>query len=289
VRVSGYASGVALLLMTSLIYASTFVIIKDATDSIHPLTFVLLRFATATLALLPLARKTLRGATRALWQRCITAGVLFGAGFLFQTAALARIDAGRTGFITGLYVVATPLLALVLFRYPLTRRAACSIVLAVLGMLLLSYSPGSDLAGDGFALAAALVFAGHVIAVERFPLYTDWRFAALVQCASVVATSSALAVATGTPLMATNDEAWLAILFAGVAATALTLPIQVVAQRHVPAGQTALLFALEAPFAALFGTVIRSEPLTALGLAGCALMFLATVLTSFTPRPIERV
>lgn len=288
-KTSGYASGVTLLLMTSLIYASTFVIIKDATDSIHPLTFVFLRFAAATLALLPLARASLRDSSRHIWGRCITAGVLFGAGFLFQTAALARIDAGRTGFITGLYVVATPLLALLLFRYPLTRRAMLSIGLAVAGMGLLSYTPGSDLAGDGFALAAALVFAGHVIAVERFPLYTDWRFAALVQCAAAVVTSGGLAVATGTPLLATTSEGWVAVLFAGIAATALTLPIQVVAQRHVPAGQTALLFALEAPFAALFGVVLRGEPITALGLAGCTLMFLATLLTSFAPRPIERV
>jgi len=290
------------LLMLAAIWGATFFMVKDATSGYPVLAFLSVRFAIASGALLPITLRSIRQTghypTRKEWRLGIGAGVLFCGGYIFQTFALRLIDSGRAGFITGLYVVLVPILALLLLRYRITRNVFFGMILAFLGMALLGYAPGGNLLGDGLAFACALSFAAHIIAVEKMPRTANWRFMALLQSATVMTLSFALliglaatrgcdaglckALSTVADPIPTSIPpiVWAVAAFTGLLATAAGLAIQVWAQRHLPPSNAALIFALESPFSLVFGVVFRSEVLTLMGVLGCAFIFAGTLVTN---------
>jgi drug/metabolite transporter (DMT)-like permease len=290
------------LLTVAAIWGSTFFMIKDATQSFPVMAFLTLRFTIAALVLLPFVLLEIRRRgvlpTRHEWLWGIGAGVLFTAGYIFQTFALRTVDAGRAGFITGLYVIFVPFLGLIVLRQPIERRVLLGGTLAFFGMVFLGYAPGGTLLGDVLALLCALAYAAHILAIGQMPRTADWRFLALAQALTVAVLCGALL-----PILAAvrtcNVEICLAIApfadplpsdlplnvlavaaFTGIFATAFGLMVQVWAQRILPPSDAALIFALEAPFAVLFGVLFLNEVLTALGLAGCALIFSSTLVVT---------
>lgn len=299
VRRARWLAGVALLSLAA-IWGATFFMVKDATSSFPVLAFLVVRFAIAALALLPLALTAPRRANppRGAWRWGVGAGLLFASGYVFQTFALRLIDSGRAGFLTGLYVIMVPFLALVLLRYSLSVRVLLGAVLALIGMALLGYAPGSDLVGDVLALLCALGFALHILVLEKMPRDADWRTMALLQSVVVMGVSAMLL-----PLLASAhgcDSAlclalepfadplptsippivWAVAAFTGLLATAFGLSVQVWAQRILPPSEAALIFALESPFSVVFGIVFRNEALTLVGLLGCVLIFAGTLVTT---------
>jgi drug/metabolite transporter (DMT)-like permease len=287
----------ASLLGIAAVWGATFFMVKDVTSTFPVLAFLVIRFVLASVSLIPLAWHGRRWPTRQEWQWGLIGGVTFCAGYVFQTFSMRLIDSGRTGFITGLYVVMVPILALVLLRHTMTLRVIGGTVLAFVGLTLLSYSPGGSLLGDGLALLCALSFALQIIAVEKFPRNADWRLMSLIQagvvaaiCAVLLPLLAALRTcqsALCAPLLVLADPlptslplvVLLVAAFTGVVATAVGLALQVWAQRMIPPGDAALIYAMESPFSALFGFLFRGEMLTSGGLLGCGLI-LAGMLTT---------
>ncbi len=290
------------LLSIAAIWGSTFFMIKDATQTFPVLAFLTLRFVIAALVLLPFVLREIqqRGIlpTRREWAWGIGGGILFAAGYIFQTFALRTVDAGRAGFITGLYVIFVPFLGLLVLRQPIERRVLIGSALALIGMVLLGYAPGGTLLGDVLALLCALAYAAHILAIGEMPRSADWRFLALAQALTVAVLCGALLLImaavrechtdiclafapfadplpTGLPL-----NVLLVAAFTGVLATAFGLMVQVWAQRILPPSDAALIFALEAPFAVFFGVIFLNEVVTLLALAGCALIFSGTLVVT---------
>ncbi|PJF35688.1 MAG: hypothetical protein CUN49_09300 [Candidatus Thermofonsia Clade 1 bacterium] len=290
------------LLSVAAIWGSTFFMIKEATQGFPVLAFLTLRFAIAAVALVPLTARAVqrRGAmpTRREWAWGIGAGLLFTAGYVFQTFALRTVDAGRAGFITGLYVIFVPFLGLLFLRQPIERRVLLGGTLAFFGMALLGYAPGGTLLGDILAILCALAYAAHILAIGQMPRTADWRFLALAQALTVAVVCGALL-----PIMAAVRQCsaelcavlapfadplptdlplkvLLVAAFTGLFATAFGLVVQVWAQRILPPSDAALIFALEAPFAVLFGVLFLNEVLTLVGLAGCLLIFSSTLVVT---------
>ncbi|MFQ3535572.1 MAG: DMT family transporter [Aggregatilineales bacterium] len=290
------------LLSIAAIWGSTFFMIKDATQTFPVLAFLTLRFVIAALVLLPFVLREIqrRGIlpTQREWAWGIGGGILFAAGYIFQTFALRTVDAGRAGFVTGLYVIFVPFLGLLVLRQPIERRVLVGSALALIGMVLLGYAPGGTLLGDVLALLCALAYAAHILAIGEMPRSADWRFLALAQALTVAVLCGALLpimaavrgchtdiclaftpfadpLPTGLPL-----NVLLVAAFTGVLATAFGLMVQVWAQRILPPSDAALIFALEAPFAVLFGVIFLNEVVTLLALAGCALIFSGTLVVT---------
>ncbi len=282
------------LLGIAAVWGATFFMVKDVTSSFPVLAFLALRFTLASVALLPLALGARRRPTRTEWIWGLAGGGAFCGGYIFQTFSLRLIDSGRTGFITGLYVVMVPILALLL-RHPLTPRVIVGAALALVGLTLLSYAPGGDLLGDVLAFLCALSFALQIIAVEKFPRGADWRGMSLIQSGFVAIVCGLLlpvqavvrTCQTCTALLPFADPlpgslplvVVVVAAFTGLVATAMGLAVQVWAQRILPPSDTALIFAMESPFSALFGFLFRGEILTSGGLLGCGLI-LAGMLTT---------
>src|SRR5262249_8372840 len=193
-------------------------------------------------------------------------------------AGLERTSVSSTGFITGLYVVLTPLFALALYRVRIGRAAWLGVALATAGLALLSGVHGGSLAGDLLVLAGAAVFALQIVLMERYaPRYDAFAFT-LVEMAAAFAGLLVVAVAAGQLGVPRGWTVWGALLVTGVFASALAFLAQTWAQRRASATQTALAFSLEPVWAAFFGFTLAGDRLGAAGWFGCAVIMAGIVL-----------
>lgn len=263
----------ATLALIALIWGSTFVLVKNALDAIEPMTFVGWRFWLASVFLVILFWRRMRGLTRGEALAGGLIGIWLALGYIFQTIGLQTTTSAKAGFITGLSVVIVPVLATLLLRRPPGRGAVAGIVAATVGLGLLSLDRDLSVqSGDLWVLGCAFAFALHIVTVSRYSPHFDAVRLAVVQIATVAVLATGAAFAFETPRAGLPGDTWFAIAFTGVAATALAFGLQVYVQRFTTPTHTALLFSLEPVFAALFGWALASEVLGARELAGCGLI-----------------
>jgi drug/metabolite transporter (DMT)-like permease len=271
------------LLFVTAIWGVTFVQVKDAVALYPLLAFLALRFAIASVVLAPLAAPRLRSLGGRGTAAGAIIGVLLAAGFALQTEGLARTTVSSTGFITGLYVVLTPLVALAAFRDRSAPRAWGGVSLALVGLALLSGVHRGRLLGDGLVLASALVQACQIVAVSRFaPRYDPLALTFAELVVSCVGFCIA-AAAAGDLVVPRGWTVWGALLVTGLFASAFAYAVQSWVQQRTTATRAALVFTLEAPFAALFGYLLDGDRLGAAGWVGCAAILAGIVLAE--PRP----
>ena len=267
----------AVLVAVTAVWGVTFVQVKDAV-AIYPLfAFLALRFAIASCTLAPPGLRRLRGLGSRGLGAGVLAGSLIGAGYVLQTAGLERTTVSSTGFITGMYVVLTPLLALAVFRVRLGAAAWLGVVLATAGLALLSGVHAGSAAGDLLVLAGAAVYSLQIVLMERFaPRYDAVAFT-LVEMLTAFAGLLAVALAAGQLGVPHGWTVWGALLVTGVFASALAFLAQTWAQRRASATQTALAFSLEPVWTAFFGFTLAGDRLGAVAWLGCIVIMAGIV------------
>jgi drug/metabolite transporter (DMT)-like permease len=260
------------LVAVTAVWGVTFVQVKDAV-ALYPLfAFLAVRFAIASATLAVPAARRVRLLGRRGVAAALLAGSLLGGGYALQTAGLERTSVSATGFITGLQTVLTPLLALVLFRMRARQAAWIGAGLATIGLALLTGVHRGSIAGDLLVLAGAASYALQIVLMGRFaPRYDALAFT-LVEMLVSFAGLAAVAVALGEIEAPRGWTVWGALLVTGVFASALAFLAQTWAQRRTTATRTALAFALEPVWAALFGITLAGDRLPAAGWAGCAVI-----------------
>ncbi len=260
------------------IWGLTFVQVQDAL-ALYPLfAFLAVRFLISTLVLAPFALGSLRDLPRSGYVAGIGVGTLLAAAYGLQTAGLELTTVTSTGFITGLYVVFTPLLALALFGTRVPPSLWVGVALAVIGLLLLNGVPGGSTLGNALVLANAIFQAFQITAMERFAPRYDPRALTFLQMATAFVGFMVIAVALGELEVPHGATVWGALLVTGIFAGALGYLIATWVQAQTTAARAALVFTLEAPFAALFGVLLADEILGWAGLLGCAVMMTGIVL-----------
>jgi drug/metabolite transporter (DMT)-like permease len=268
---------VALVVVTA-IWGYTFVPVQEAV-AVYPLfAFLAVRFAISTATLAPFALGSLRTLPRAGWAAGVGAGTLLAAAYGLQTAGLELTTVTSTGFITGLYVVFTPLIALAAFHTPVPAPVWIGVVLSLAGLLLLSGVPGGSWAGNLLVLGNAVAQSLQIVAMERFAPRYDARALTFLQMSVAFAGFTVIAVAAGQVEAPPDAKTWYALVVTGVFAGALGYLVATWVQSRTTAARAALVFTLEAPFAALFGVLLLSETLGWAGLLGCAVMLTGIVL-----------
>ena len=261
----------ALALVTA-VWGVTFVQVKDAV-AVYPLfAFLAVRFAIASAALAPVGARRVGRLGRTGIVAGAFGGLLIAAGFALQTAGLERTSVSSTGFITGMYVVLTPLLALVLFRARAGRAAWTGVVLATLGLALLSGIRGGSPLGDLLVLAGAAVYSLQILLVDRFARRHDAYAFTLVEMLVAFAGLLAIALALGQLSVPHGWTVWGALIVTGVFASAAAFLAQTWAQKRATATQTALAFSLEPVWTAFFGYTLAGDRLGATGWIGCAVI-----------------
>ncbi len=266
------------LVAVTAIWGYTFVPVQEAL-AVYPLfAFLAVRFAISTAALAPFAWRSLRRLPPAGWAAGVGAGSLLAAAYGFQTAGLELTTVTSTGFITGLYVVFTPLIALAAWGTPVPAPVWIGVVLALAGLALLNGAPGGSLEGNLLVLANAVAQSLQIAAMERFaPRYDPRALTVLQMCVAFVG-FTVVALAAGQVEAPPDAKTWYALVVTGVFAGAFGYLVATWVQSRTTAARAALVFTLEAPFAALFGVLLLSESLGWAGWAGCAVMLTGIVL-----------
>ena len=271
-------SALPALVAVTAVWGLTFVQVKDAVEVYPVMPFLALRFAIAALVLAPFAARRVRGLGRRGAGSAAIAGALLAGGYTLQTLGLERTSVSSAGFVTGMYVVLTPLIALVCFHMRVGRAVWGGVALATLGLALLAGVHGGGLRGDLLVLAGAAVYSLQIVLMERYaPRYDPLGFTLVEMLASF----GVLAVAAVPTFEVPHGwTVWGALLVTGIFASALAFLVQTWAQRMTSATQTALVFTLEPVWAALFGYWLAGDRLGAAGWAGCAAIMGGIVLAS---------
>ena len=261
------------LVFVTVVWGVTFVQVKDAV-AIYPLfAFLALRFAIGSLALFPFAVVRAR---RGPWKRGAVVGALLGVlvagAYAFQTVGLVHTTVSGSGVLTGLYVVMTPLLALVLLRRRIEPATWLAVALAGLGFAMLSGIPQGSRSGDALVLVSALLWAAQIVLMERYAPLFDPLILALSEMATCLVCFSAIALARGEISVPRGWVVWGALLVTGLLASAFAFLVQSWAQQQMSAVRTAVVFALEPVFAAVFGVLLAGDRLGWLGWGGCAVI-----------------
>jgi drug/metabolite transporter (DMT)-like permease len=268
----------AVLVAVTAVWGVTFVQVKDAV-ALYPLfAFLAVRFAIASGTLLVPAWARLRALSRDGALGAALAGVLLGSGYVLQTAGLERTSVSSTGFITGMYVVLTPLLAFALFRARIGLATWAGVALATLGLALLSGVHGGSVVGDLLVLAGAAVYSLQIVLLERYAPRHDPLAFTFVEMVAAFAGLLAVAVAAGQLGVPRGWTVWGALLVTGVFASALAFLAQSWAQQQASATQTALAFSLEPVWTAFFGFALAGDRLGATAWVGCAVIMAGIVL-----------
>ena len=265
------------LVAVTAVWGVTFVQVKDAV-AIYPLfAFLAVRYAIATGALALAGGTRVSTLGRSGWTAGALVGSLLGLGIGLQTAGLERTTVSSTGFITGLYVVFTPVFGLALFRASVAVEVWLGVAFALAGLAMLSGVPVGTTGGNLLVLASAAAQALQIVALERYAGRYDAIALTLVQMAVCLATFLVIALALGQLEVPRGWTVWGALLVTGLFASALAYLIQVWAQRRLSAARIAIVFSLETVFAGIFGYWLSGDRLGWLGWGGCVLILAGIV------------
>jgi len=252
------------------VWGWTFVVVKNAIAEYPTLPFLQLRFILAFLVMAVLVRRL---PTRRELLVGLAAGTVLAAGYLTQTVGLSLISPGNAGLITGLLVLFTPLLDRV-FGVPLRRRTIVAVIVAVIGIGMLTGGPSGFGLGDVLVIACAVLFALHIVLLSRWSPGLASAPLAMVQMGACALIFSA----GGTwSLRMPSTDVWIAIVITGVFASALAYYIQTWAQAHIDASRTALIIAMEPAWAVAAAVVLAGQRFGLLQAAGAALVLAAIV------------
>jgi drug/metabolite transporter (DMT)-like permease len=211
------------------------------------------------------------------WRIGVLAGLALGLGAFAQQVGVKHTTVSNAGFITGLYVILVPLLGVAVKR-PALPTHWLGAALALAGMYLLTVTgPVGVNQGDLFVLASAFVWSVQILLIDRYAGHVDAIRLSILQFAITAALASGLALIVEQPSLAGLWAARWPILYVGVFPSAIAFTLQTVAQRAAPAAHAAIIFSLEAVFAAVAGRVLLDEQLTGRQLAGCAVILAGIV------------
>lgn len=268
----------------TLIWGSTFVVIKDAVEGLAVGSFLALRFAIAAAVLLALRPRAVARLDGAGVRLAMALGALYGLGQVLQTWGLRFTSPSISGFVTALYVVFTPLIMAAILRRPVGRLAWVSVAIATVGVAVLSLRGLSIGPGEGLTMLAALVYAAHIVALGDWSRGRDAVGLTIVQLLVVTAVAVGAMPLDGVVELPSTGREWFAVLYTGIAAGSLVLLLQTWAQARIEPTRAAVVMMLEPVFAAGFAIALGVDDLTLRIVIGGFLVLLATYLVELGPR-----
>jgi len=249
------------LLLVSAAWGLAFVVMKPAIERQSVNNFLFTRFLMAVLVMILIRPQVLKLLTKDLLLRGLAAGFLLGGGYIFQTVGLANTGAAITGFVTGLYVVLTPLFAALIFKERVTKNTWFYVFVATVGLALLSLKGWSIGFGELMVFFSAIAFAAHITALSKWSAGRDvyaMTITQLTMCAAMTGVASAFEGYSAPP----DSGVWAVVVFTAVFATAIAFIVQTWSQAHMSATKVAVILTMEVVFAAFFAILFAGERLT---------------------------
>ena len=262
------------MLATAAVWGGSFVVMKDSLEQQDVYSFLSHRFLLASLLMFLYRPNVFKGLDKKFVRQAVLAGVLLGGGYIFQTLGLAKTTVSNTGFVTGLYLVFTPLISLAILKRHVLRIQWFAVIIAFAGLLLISYNGISIGIGETLVLISAFLYGAHFVALGEWSDGGNTYALTLIQIMTVSAIATICALINGYQF-APNGGVWLSILFTAIFATFLAFLVQTKAQSVMSATAASVLLAMETPFALIFGLTFNNDPLTIRIIAGGSMVMVA--------------
>jgi len=259
------------MVLVAAAWGAAFVLMKPAVDKQPVFDFLATRFTFATIAMV-IAKPSILGRINAqVLKRGVPLGALLGLGYVTQTFGLQQSTAAITGFITGLYVVLTPLLGWLIFKKRVSRIVLWGVALATIGLGFISIHGASFDVGQLWVVACAFFFAAHIVGLGRFSPKQDIYALTVVQLAMVAIINWFGALPDGYQ-SPPDASVWFAVIFTAVFATAVAFFVQTYVQSIMDASRVAIILTLEVVFAAAMSVAVGQEVLSLQTIIGGSLM-----------------
>jgi drug/metabolite transporter (DMT)-like permease len=262
------------LLAVSASWGLAFVIMKDPIEKQNVNSFLATRFVLAVLVMIAIRPRVLSQITREMLIKGFFAGLFLGSGYIFQTFGLKLVGAAITGFVTGLYVVATPLIAWIVLRHRITLYTWLCVALATVGLAFLSLKGWAVGAGELLVLVSAIAFAAHIVALGQWSKGLDAYAMTVVQLATCALLTGAISIAQGYKAPV-NLSGWAVVVYTAIFSTAVAFVIQTWSQAHISPTKVAVILTMEVVFAALFAMVFTDETLNLQQILGGVLILIS--------------
>ena len=270
----------ALLVLVTMIWGSTFLVVKETLKLTGPFTYLALSYGVGTLLLALIFHKRLLRITRQEVISGIIIGIFLFSGYALQTRGIQYTTVSKAGFITGLYVPLVPLFSFLFLRQRPTNKAIAGVILSVVGLCLLSINNTLNLAfgvGEALLLGCAVAFAMQIIMIGKYAPGANAINLAIVQL-TLTSVLSCLAIPIARePFIMPALPVWGAVLFMGVADLAFTLLAINWVQQYVSSTRAALIYALEPMWAALTGFLLAGDVLSLPAWIGCGFILLGMI------------
>ena len=264
-------------------WGSTFYLIKDLLDRVPVLDFLAVRFAIASVALYLLAPRALAKVSPRNRRTAVVLGGLYGVAQILQTAGLAHTPASVSGFITGMYVVCTPLFAALLLRQRIGPATWAAVALAMAGLGVLTLSGFSVGYGEALTFLSALLYALHIVGLGAWTNAREAMGMTIIQLVVITVVCLVATIPDGVVLPSNLDD-WVSVVYMAVFAGALALAGQTWAQAHLAPTRSAIIMSMEPVFAAFFAVLLGGESLTGRMLVGGAMVLTAMLVVELVPR-----
>lgn len=279
-----------MLLLATVIWGSTFIPQRMAMSGMTPFYFQAIRCSLAVFALIPvtilLDRSKQDGKTyfsrwkgKKLWLGGLLCGLTLFLACNLQQIGLVDTDAGKSAFLTAMYIVIVPIIGIFLKKKPSKMIPLC-VILAVAGLYFLSCVGVTRIStGDLLLIGCALMFAVQITFVDIFAPHVDPVRLNLIQVAVCAILSTAVAVCTETTTVDAVLGNWFPLCYAGILSMGVAYTVQIFGQLELEPSSASLIMSLESVFAVIFGAVILHERMTAWEFLGCGLLFVSVVLS----------
>ena len=278
------------LLLVTLVWGSTFVVVKWAIEDLPPFPFLAIRFALAFISLLPFLWFQKAHISKGTLLKGAALGIFLFSGYAFQTIGLQYTTASNAGFITGLSVVIVPALVALTTRTLPRLNLILGILSALIGLALLSLGDNFEFnKGDLMVLACAFSFALHIFLVGRYAPQTNATVLASVQILTVSVLSAVFSLLLPQPPLHFSTNAWLGLLITAVPATSLAFFVQTKMQQFTTPTHTALIFSMEPVFSAVAAFFFAGELLSLKGFLGAGLVLGGMIIAEFTGSESEKL
>ncbi|KHO61173.1 multidrug DMT transporter permease [Thermoanaerobacter sp. YS13] len=277
------------LILVTMVWGSTFIIVKNAIQTLPVYNFLFIRFLLAFLLLAIIFHKKLKNIDNKTLAAASIIGTMLFLGYAFQTMGLKYTTASKSGFITGFSVVLVPILEAVFLKRKPSKPAILGIVLAFIGLILLTTNIDLSInIGDFLTLLCAFAFGMQIVLIAKYASTLDTYLLATIQIGMVALLSGIVTLLFEKPFIPTSVAVWPAIIITGVFATAFAIVAQNTMQAYTTATHTALIFALEPVFAAIAAFLIAGEVMSFRAILGGIFMFAGIVLSELPETEVSK-
>jgi drug/metabolite transporter (DMT)-like permease len=262
------------LLIVSAAWGLAFVVMKDAIQKQSVNSFLFSRFLVAVIAMVILKPSVLKAINREVLKKGFIAGLFLASGYILQTLGLALTGAAIAGFITGLYVVATPVIAALVLKVRINGFTWACVAMATVGLALLSLKGWNLGLGEFLVFLCAIAFAAHIIALSKWSNGLDAYAMTIVQLATCALLTGVISFAQGYEAPV-DLSGWLVVLYTAIICTAVAFVVQTWSQAHMSATKVAVILTMEVVFAAVFAVIFGGESISIRALLGGVLVVAA--------------